>query len=150
ILTLLLSLLLASPDDSFFLGRWDMTVTTARGDQRASWLEVTREGGALKARLVGTGGGVFPVPEVAIENGELVFKTFAGPAGSEKRTTTVYRATQDGAGLKGTQTAGANEPRPWTAVRAPDWKPPKTAADKKKPGKPVQLFHGKDMQGRIA
>ena len=71
--------LLPSPADSDFVGRWDLTVTTARGEQRPSWLEVTSEGGSLKARMVGTGGGVFDVPEVAIENGELV--TVIGVAG---------------------------------------------------------------------
>jgi hypothetical protein len=147
LLTVLLHLLLAFPvpDDAFFLGRWDMTVTTARGEQRASWLEVTRDGDALKARMVGTGGGVAPVPEVAIDNGELVFKTYSNTAGV--RIATVYRAKQDGAGLKGTLTFGTTEPRPWAAVRGPDWKTPKNAAASKKLGTPVELFNGKDLSG---
>ena len=54
LLTVLLHLLLMArplPDDSFFLGRWDMTVTDTRGRQLPSWLEVTRDGesgGALR------------------------------------------------------------------------------------------------------
>lgn len=148
LLTALLHLLLATfpvPDDAFFLGRWDMTVTTTRGEQRASWLEVTRDGDKLKARMVGTGGGVAPVPEVSIENGELVFKTYSGSGAL--RIATVYRARQDGAGLKGMLTLGVTEPRPWSAVRGPDWKTPKNAAASKKAGHPVELFNGKDLSG---
>jgi hypothetical protein len=148
LLTVLLHLILfaaPAPDDAFFLGRWDMTVTTARGEQRASWLEVNRDGDAVKARMVGTGGGVAPVPEVAIEKGELVFKTYSNNAGV--RIATVYRATPDGAGLKGTLTFGTTDPRPWTAVRGPDWKTPKNAAASKKLGKSVELFDGKGLSG---
>src|ERR1035438_5628662 len=148
LLTVLLHLLLMArplPDDSFFLGRWDMTVTDTRGRQLPSWLEVTRDGETLKARMVGTGGGVFTVPEVTIENGELVFKTYSGSGAL--RIATVYRAQQDGAGLKGTLTLGVTEPRPWTAMRGPDWKTPKNAAASKKLGSPVELFNGKDLTG---
>src|SRR5438876_1136807 len=107
----------AVPDDSNFLGRWDMTVTTSTGAERPSWLEVSRDGDTLKARMVGTGGGAFPVPEVAITNGELVFTT-----GSQGKNLTVYRAKLDGPDkLTGTQTFGTSNPRPWTAVRGPKW-----------------------------
>jgi hypothetical protein len=145
LLHLVLGATLPAADDGFFLGRWDMTVTTPSGDQRASWLEVRLDGGALKARMVGTGGGVAPVPEVSIENGELTFKTFSGSGAL--RVATVYRAKPDGAGLKGTLTLGVTEPRPWTAVRGPDWKTPKNAAASKKLGSRVELFNGKDLGG---
>ena len=148
LLTVLLHLILAAapaPDNSFFLGRWDMTVTTTSGDQRASWLEVSRDGDTLKARMVGTGGGVAAVPEVAIDKDELVFKTYSTTAGV--RVPTVYRAKQDGDGLKGTLTLGMTQPRPWTALPGPAWKTPKNAAASKKLGPPVELFNGKDLSG---
>jgi hypothetical protein len=147
LLTVLLHLLLmATPlPDAYFVGRWDMTVTDTRGRQLPSWLEVTRDGKTLKARMVGTGGGVFTVPEVAIENDELVFKTYSGSGAL--RIATVYRAQQDGAGLKGTLKLGVTAPRPWTAMRGPDWKTPKNAAASKKLGSPVELFNGKDLTG---
>src|SRR5580658_10314921 len=107
LLTVLLQFFLIAvpvPDDAFFLGRWDMTVTDTHGRQLASWLEVTRDGPTLKARMVGTGGGVSTVPEVSIENGDLVFKTYSGSG--VMRVASVYRAQPDGAGLKGTLTFG--------------------------------------------
>jgi hypothetical protein len=148
LLTVLLQLFLMAmpvPDDTFFIGRWDMTVTDTHGRQLASWLEVTRDGAALKARMVGTGGGVATVPEISIENGELVFKTYSGSG--VMRVATVYRAQTEGAGLKGTLTFGLTPARPWTAVRGPDWKTPKNAAASKKLGTPVELFNGKDLSG---
>ncbi len=148
ITVLLCSILFAGPaiaDDSAYLGHWDMTVTTSSGDERASWLEVTRDGTALKARMVGTGGGAFNVPEIAITDGELVFSTYSG---GQTRTATVYRAKLNGPDkLTGTQTFGTSSSRPWTAVRAPKWNTPPGAAAKKKPGKPVELFNGKNLDG---
>ena len=96
--------------------------------------------------MVGAGGSVFDVPDVAIENGELVWKTVSGrePA----RITTVYRAKSKGASaLEGTVAVGTRAPNSFTADRAPNWNVPKGAAAKKKPGKPVALFNGKDLSG---
>ncbi len=133
-----------SPADSDFVGRWDLTVTGARGEQRPSWLEVTSDGGTLKARMVGTGGGVFPIAKAAVENGELVL---SNTSTGKNAVTTVWRAKRDGAGLSGTTTVGDRPSTPFVGVRGPDWKTPKGAAAKKKPGKPVDLFNGKDLEG---
>lgn len=138
--------LTAVPGDDDYLGKWDLTVTRADGGTATSWLHVWREGSALKARMVGAGGSAFDVPDVAIESGELVWKTLSGrePA----RITTVYRAKLKGASaLVGTLTPGTNPARSFTADRAPNWNIPKGAAAKKKPGKPVALFNGKDVNG---
>ena len=66
----------ASPEgDDAFLGRWDITATgSPSGRQRFCWLELTRDGGALKGRFNAGGGAVFDLPQVAIENGELSFQ----------------------------------------------------------------------------
>ncbi len=141
---LLILATVAFADEKAFLGKWDITVTAENGDTYTSWLQVLNEGGALKANMVGRGGSVFPVPEVALENDELVFKTYSG---GQNRVVTVYRAHMKGKGLEGTVTAGANAPRNWTAARAPAWNVPKNAAAKKKLGAPVALFNGKDLGG---
>lgn len=143
LLVLVLALAAVAADEEF-LGKWDLTVSLEGGDGYTSWLELTREGGTLKARFVGRGGSVFPVPDVAIENGELIFKTFSG---REPRVATVYRARMENKKLEGAVATGDAAPRHWTGVRAPDWKTPKMAAAKKKPGKPVALFNGQDVTG---
>ena len=128
----------ASDDD--FLGRWDLTIVGSDGQSYPSWLEVTREAGTLKARVVGRGGSVFPVPDVAIENGSLKFQYSRGQSG----TATVYKAQLKGGRLEGTMVAGTGPTSTWTGVRAPKW-PEKVKA--KKLGTPELLFNGKDLSG---
>ncbi len=144
---LVLSLLALAPRtpaadraEDAFLGRWDLTISGGEsGEIYPSWLEVTREGEALKARFVARTGSMFTVPDVAIENGELKFQFTRGtPA-----TNITYRARLEQDRLKGTVT-GAGPPRSWTGVRAPV--SPKTLPAKK-PGKPVALFNGQDLSG---
>lgn len=132
--------LVASPaGEEAFLGRWDLTVS-AKDGAYPSWLELTCDGGKLKARFVDRGS-VFPVPDVTIENGELKFQfTRDNPP-----ATSVYRARLVKGRLEGTVLGGGGEvPIPLTGSRAPAW--PKTAP-KRKPGKPVALFNGKDLSG---
>ncbi len=148
LLTILLLALVAmgrpAADKDAFLGRWDLTISAGEGDRTyPSWLELTRDGETLKARLVGRGGSVFPVPDVSIENGELKFQF----SRKMPQSTTVYRARLKDGRLEGTLVEGERPPRAWTGVRAPTW--PK-AVGKKKPGKPVALFNGKDLSGWLA
>ena len=77
----LLAILMLLPADDF-LGRWDLTIVSPDGQSYPSWLEVTREAGTLKARVVGRGGSVFPVPDVAIEDGGLRFQYSRGQSGA--------------------------------------------------------------------
>ena len=137
---LMLGALAAPPDDEGFLGRWDLTVS-AEDRSYPSWLEVTREAGTLKARFVGRGGSVFPVPDVAIESGELKFQISRG------KTQVVYKARLKDGRLDGTLAEGERPARSWSGVRAPAW--PK-AAPRRKQGKPVALFNGKDLSGWVA
>lgn len=127
--------------DDDFLGRWDLTVTPAEGRPFPSWLEVTRENGGLKARYVGRGGSVFPVPDVNIENGELKFQY---KQGRTQQVTIANTARLKNGRLEGTTTMGDRAPVSWTGVRAPKW-PAK--APKRKADRPVELFNGKDLAG---
>lgn len=132
----------AAGDDDF-LGKWDITVPPAgKSRGRACWLELTRESGTMKGLFQPGGGASFSLPTVAIENGELRFQH--SQRDRFKEFTAVYRAKIQNGRLEGTVAFGDQQPRSWTGVRAPAWpaKPPNV-----KPGKPVELFNGKDTAG---
>ncbi len=129
--------------DDEFLGRWDITIAPAgQGHARNCWLELTKEDGALKGRFNQGGGAVFPLKILSIENGELKFQHEYGRP--ERRMQAVYLARVTGGRLAGTATFGTETPRTLTGIRPPVWpaKPPV-----RKPGKPIELFNGKDMTG---
>ncbi len=146
-LLLVPSVVVAAPKSAVdgFAGRWDMTVTASEGKVFPSWLQVEHQGEALSVSMVGRVGSVVPVPDAAIDNGVLVFKTKAGAPPVE----TVYRGKRmkSGKGLDGTVTTGDGASRPWVAVRAPAWKTPKGAAAQRKPARAVALFNGTDVGG---
>jgi hypothetical protein len=133
----------ASPaGDDAFLGRWDITTTPSKsGQQRFCWLELKQDNGTLKGRFNPGGGAVFDLPQVAIENGEL---TFQYPDGRPpKQTQQVWKATVKSGRLQGTAHTDG-ETYSWSGVRGPVW--PATLPARK-PGKPVDLFDGKDVSG---
>ncbi len=134
----------ASPaDDKEFLGRWDITVAPAgQGRARNCWLELTSENGTLKGRFNQGGGAVFPLQTLAVENGELKFQhPFGRPADNLQA---IYTARVVNGRLEGTATFGRQAPRTLSGNRPPVW--PATLPARK-PGKPVDLFNGKDMTG---
>ena len=126
--------------DQAFLGRWDITATgTKSGMPRICWLELRREQGVLKGRFNPGGGSQFDLPVVAAGNGQLMFKY---PDGNPP-TDEVWKATMKSGVLVGTaQLRG--QTLSWTGVRGPVW--PVTPPTRK-PGKPVDLFNGKDLSG---
>jgi hypothetical protein len=133
----------AAGGDDDFLGKWDITVPPAgKARGRACWLELTREEGKLKGLFQPGGGAAFPLTTVAIENDDLQFQHKERE--HSKEYTVVYRAKVHDGRLEGTVTYGDGQPRHWTGVRAPVWPaiPPRV-----KPGKPVELFDGKDTAG---
>ena len=131
----------ASPEgDDAFLGRWDITAKGARSElPRNCWLELRRDDGVLKGRFNPGGGAVFDLPKVAIENGELSFEYPEG----RQQTPQVWKGTAKGAGLQGTALVDGTT-LSWTGVRGPIW--PATPPVRK-PGKPIDLFNGKDVSG---
>jgi hypothetical protein len=123
-----------------FLGRWDLTLKTPDRDY-PSWLEITQEGGQLRARMVSRWGHARPLPKVEISNGQL---TFVSPKEEEERKDDmVFVGKLSGKTLSGTTTGPDGTPWQWTGVRAPSLK--RTSAAKW--GKPTQLFNGKDLSG---
>src|SRR5690349_18829635 len=55
-----------------FLGRWDLTLKTPDRDL-PSWLELTLDGGTLKAQFVGRWGNARPLPRAEVANDKLTF-----------------------------------------------------------------------------
>jgi len=125
-----------------FLGRWDITATTAKGSYPL-WLEVREEGGQLVGDFQDRGGAVRKLPEIAREGAELVFSQGApSRAGAPKP---IYRARVENGKLVGSLTRGA-ETVAWVGVRPPKWGPA-NAGGAHKLGAPVALFNGRDLSG---
>lgn len=136
--------------DRDFNGRWDIKVIN-ESRNRAWWLEVTGAGTPdLKGRFVGApGGDMNDIPEIALHNGELVFKferKYRLAPGEEPRLTKgVWRARLAGGKLEGTFVVegGSAPPLKWVGTRAP------VISDKDdgtwREAKPVKLFNGKDL-----
>ena len=121
------------------LGRWDIVAKSSKGGlPRNCWLELTREGGALKGRFNSGGGAVFGLPQVSIEKGELKFHYPNGHPPNESQQ--VWQATLKNGRLAGTAQVDG-QTLTWTGERGPVWPaiPPQ-----RKPGNPIELFNGKD------
>jgi hypothetical protein len=123
-----------------FLGRWDLTLT-APDREYPSWLEVTEEGGSLKARMVGRWGHARALPKVELSKGEL---TFVSPKEEEETSTDVtFTGKLKGKELEGTVDGFKGGVWKWSGVRAPRLK----EEGEPKWGKAVQLFNKKDLSG---
>jgi len=150
-LILFLSLaILASAADSGFNGRWDITVPRDTR-ARAWWLEITGAGTPnIKGKFVGAPGGQLDdIPQISIHNGELEFvfnRRYSGGRNAPEQKG-VYRARLVNGKLVGQfEIEGdAASKLSWTGVRAPEI----TEKDDGswKPGKPIELFDGKDLAG---
>ena len=135
--------------DQDFNGRWD--IKTAQPNPRAWWVQLTGVGtpNASGKFVSAYGGDMNTISTIAVRDGELRF-TINAPrarANQTQQRNSIYTARLVNGKLEGTfQLEGQNNPpMPWTAVRAPvinekddgSWKP----------GKPVELFNGKDISG---
>jgi hypothetical protein len=137
---LLFSLLFFLPSaavatDQEFNGRWDITVFD-EAKRRAWWLEIEGAGTPqISGKFVGARGGQLdPIPEIAIDKGELKFVI------GHKY---VYRATVSKDRLDGNfQIEGDANKIHWAGVRAP-----KARDDPKKwhEGQPVELVNWKPL-----
>ena len=129
-----------------FNGSWDITVPhEARA--RAWWLQVTGAGTAdIAGSFVGAPGGQLDlIPQIAIQDGELVF-AFPDRYGTPRATGT-YRAKLAGGKLEGTFEV---EGRPdthltWTGARAPELQEKDDGSWKA--GNSIPLFDSKDLKG---
>ncbi|HMY74938.1 MAG TPA: hypothetical protein PLQ88_24180, partial [Blastocatellia bacterium] len=142
---LLISLLLSAcfavivaAQDNPFLGKWNIT-GVGQYSNYVYWLEVKMEDGKLTGYFLNRGGSVLKLPEIKIENGELVFS----PAG-RPNAKPVHRAKVEEGRLLGMLTQGEQQ-IPWIGERPPQWATYDTNA-KHRYGTPVVLFDGKTLE----
>jgi Domain of Unknown Function (DUF1080) len=121
-----------------FLGKWDIT-GTGEYSNHVYWLEVKMEGGKLVGYFLNRGGSVTKLPEIAIENGELIFS----PSARHDTPKPIHQAKVEEGRLLGRLTAGDRQIA-WIGVRPPRWGEHNANA-KHKFGTPVVLFDGKTM-----
>ncbi len=129
----------AAAQQNPFLGRWNLIGT---GDNAGSvyWLEVKEEGGKLTGKFLNRSSSPFPLPQIRIENGELIFN----PRGGKPDTLgPEFRAKAEGNKLTGSVTTPQGV-RTFYGVRPHKW-PPANANAKHTYGKPVELFDGKSL-----
>src|SRR4051794_25966405 len=62
----------ANSSTQSFLGRWDLTLKTPVREA-PSWLEITKEEGQSKARMVSRWGHARPLPKIEIANDHIIF-----------------------------------------------------------------------------
>jgi len=123
-----------------FLGRWDLTLKTPLREY-PSWLEITQEGGQLRARMVSRWGHARPLPKIEISNGRIMF--VSPKEEEERKDDMIFQGTLSGKTLTGTTTGPDGTPWQWTGERAPSLK----RTSEPRWGKPTQLFNGKDLSG---
>lgn len=123
-----------------FLGRWDLTLK-APDREYPSWLELSEEGGQLRAQMVGRWGNARPLPKVSISNGHI---TFVSPKEEEDaKADMVFEGTLIGNQLSGSVAGPDGAIWTWTGRRAPTLKRTGTVQW----GKPIPLFNGKSLAG---
>jgi hypothetical protein len=123
-----------------FLGRWDLTLKAPEREY-PSWLELRKEGGQLKAQMVGRWGNARPLPKVELSNGRLIF---VSPKEEEDRPEDmIFEGTLVGKILSGTVNGPNGTTWKWSGQKAPSLK--RNSAPEW--GKPISLFNGKDLTG---
>ncbi len=121
-----------------FAGRWNLTGTGEQADH-VYWLEVKEEGGTLTGMFLNRGGHALPIPELKVENGELIFRL----AGSENVPGPEFRGKVENGQLVGRSVHGTRTVN-WIGRRPPSW-PAADANAQHKFGKPVLLFNGRSL-----
>ena len=123
-----------------FLGRWDLSIRTPKGEL-PSWIEVSEEQGRPKVVMVGVSEHATPLAKVEIKGGEIEFLSPKEEEGFANDT--LFKGKVVGGQLVGATSSPSGVSWRWTGHRAPSLK--RTSAPKW--GKPVSLFNGKDFAG---
>jgi hypothetical protein len=122
-----------------FLGRWDITLKTPKGEAPA-WLELSQQNGELAGLIVGRWGGVCQVSKVNV-TGEVL--TFGSPKEGDCDTNLVFDGKLEHGKLTGSALGPHGSPWTWIGVLAP-------ALNRSTPpvwGTPIKLFNGKNLDG---
>ena len=121
------------------LGRWDLTLTTPKGEL-PSWIEISNDNGP-EILMVGVTDHATPLQKFKL-NGDDV--EFVSPKAEEGfAADMVFKGKVAGPELQGTVTDPTGTVWQWKGVRAPSLK--RTAPPKW--GQPISLFNGKDLTG---
>jgi hypothetical protein len=129
-----------------FLGKWNMTGTGEQKDV-VYWLEVSEANGALKGRFLNRASSPYDLPNIKVDNGELVFSN-AQKEGAPPSP--VWRGRIADGRLVGTTTIARTDPAQppqvinWVGIRPPVW-PNVDANGRHSYGPAVVLFDGKTM-----
>ena len=137
-LALLAGAAFAQSGGQAFLGRWDLTLTNARGSW-PQWMELAEKDGALGGRIQPRGGAVRPIVAAKVEGGHLLITVQAAGRGPEVD----WDLTVEGGKLSGTQKQGDTGDTRISGVRAPELKRPMPKAWRAA----EPLFNGKDLTG---
>jgi hypothetical protein len=128
----------AAAEKSPFAGRWNISGQPPH-ENHVYWLEVKEEDGRVAGRFLNRGGSPLSLQEIAVENGELVFRvpvrTGQGPE---------HRARVEGGKLIGTATLADGTTVRWVGVRPPEWGAYDANA-RHTFGQPVSLFDGRSI-----
>ncbi len=129
----------AAAQQNPFLGRWNLIGT---GDNAGAvyWLEVKEDDGKLTAKFLNRSSSPFPVPQIRVENGELIWNPRGGKPGIVGPE---FRAKVEGGKLTGSVQTPQGV-RTFYGVRPHKW-PAVNANAKHVYGKPVELFDGKSL-----
>jgi len=123
-----------------FLGRWDLTIITPRGEL-PSWIEVSEEQGHPRVLMVGVSDHATPLAKVELKEGQLEFLSPKGEEGFAQDT--LFKGKLAGGQLVGTTSSPSGASWRWTGRRAPSLE----REGVPKWGKPITLFDGKDFTG---
>ncbi len=130
----------AMAQDNPFLGKWDISGVGPHSNY-VYWLEVKVVDGKLTGIFLNRSGSVLPLPEIKIENNELIFSPTVTRPNAPKP---VHRAKVAEGRLLGMMAVGDEEVA-WMGVRPPVWGD-HNANKRHKFGTPVPLFDGKTME----
>jgi hypothetical protein len=125
--------------DNPYLGQWNL-IGTGENAGSVYWLEVKEEGGKLTGTFLNRSSSPFPLVQIRIENGELIFN----PRGRNAETPgPEFRAKAEGGKLTGSVQM-PNGTRTFVGVRPAKF-PAVNANGRHVYDKPVVLFDGKSM-----
>src|SRR5262245_35129234 len=129
-----------SVDLSAYLGRWDLTLESPDREY-ASWLEITQQNGAVRARMVSRWGHDRWLPTAELVNGRI---KFVSPKEEEAAAAhMIFEGALSGQLLVGKVNGPDGAVWTWRGERAPALEPARSPQW----GQPVALFNGKDLSG---
>ena len=134
------SSLAAEPPANAIAGRWDLTLTTPKGEL-PSWIQVSGDRGHETMLMVGITDHATPLKTFKISGTNI---QFVSPKGEEGFPTDMhFQGKLVGSHLDGTVTTSVGEAWHWTGARAP------ALIRKNSPiwGQSVKLFDGNDLNG---